>query len=69
MSLLSPYYCLRSVYDGYESLQLLEQNGGFGNNSGQIPSQINNIHNAGEYSAELQFTELGNRSVYRINLD
>ncbi len=53
MSLLSSYYCLKSVNDGYESLQLLEQNGGFGNNSAQIPSQINNIHNAGEFCIRL----------------
>ncbi|KAI4885852.1 hypothetical protein NFI96_030562 [Prochilodus magdalenae] len=26
--------------------ELLEQNGGFGNNAGQLPAQINNIHNA-----------------------
>ncbi|KTG34841.1 hypothetical protein cypCar_00015273 [Cyprinus carpio] len=52
MSLLSSYYCLKSVYDGYESLQLLEQNGGFGNNSAQLPSQINNIHNAGVYDTD-----------------
>uniref|UniRef100_A0A8C1Q5C5 Cyclin-G-associated kinase n=1 Tax=Cyprinus carpio TaxID=7962 RepID=A0A8C1Q5C5_CYPCA len=52
MSLLSSYYCLKPVYDGYESLQLLEQNGGFGNNSAQLPSQINNIHNAGVYDTD-----------------
>ncbi|KTF92140.1 hypothetical protein cypCar_00012914 [Cyprinus carpio] len=51
MSLLSSYYCLKPVYDGYESLQLLEQNGGFGNST-QLPSQINNIHNAGVYDAD-----------------
>ncbi|KAI7813078.1 cyclin-G-associated kinase [Triplophysa rosa] len=32
--------------------ELLEQNGGFGNNSAQIPSQINNIHNAGVYDGD-----------------
>ncbi|XP_051548600.1 cyclin-G-associated kinase-like isoform X2 [Myxocyprinus asiaticus] len=32
--------------------ELLEQNGGFGNNSAQLPSQINNIHNAGVYDAD-----------------
>uniref|UniRef100_A0A673HPY5 Cyclin-G-associated kinase-like n=1 Tax=Sinocyclocheilus rhinocerous TaxID=307959 RepID=A0A673HPY5_9TELE len=52
MSLLSSYYCLKSVYDGYESLQLLEQNGGFGNNSAPLPSQINNINNAGVYDTD-----------------
>uniref|UniRef100_A0A673HWH4 Cyclin-G-associated kinase n=1 Tax=Sinocyclocheilus rhinocerous TaxID=307959 RepID=A0A673HWH4_9TELE len=51
MSLLSSYYCLKSVYDGYESLQLLEQNGGFGNST-QLPSQINNLHNAGVYDTD-----------------
>uniref|UniRef100_A0AAY4BV72 Cyclin-G-associated kinase n=1 Tax=Denticeps clupeoides TaxID=299321 RepID=A0AAY4BV72_9TELE len=28
--------------------ELLEQNGGYGNNAAQLPAQINNIHNAGE---------------------
>ncbi|XP_056313325.1 cyclin-G-associated kinase isoform X2 [Danio aesculapii] len=32
--------------------ELLEQNGGFGNNSAQIPSQINNIHNSGVYDTD-----------------
>ncbi|XP_048044724.1 cyclin-G-associated kinase isoform X5 [Megalobrama amblycephala] len=32
--------------------ELLEQNGGFGNNSAQLPSQINNIHNAGVYDTD-----------------
>ncbi|TRY96702.1 hypothetical protein DNTS_005948 [Danionella cerebrum] len=50
--LFSSYYCLKSVYDGYESLQLLEQNGGFGNNSTQSPSQINNMHNSGVYDPD-----------------
>ncbi|XP_067264450.1 cyclin-G-associated kinase isoform X5 [Chanodichthys erythropterus] len=34
------------------STLLLEQNGGFGNNSAQLPSQINNIHNAGVYDTD-----------------
>lgn len=47
--MLSAYYCWRPVYDGYECLQLLEQNGGFGNNGAQPPMQIHNVHNnAGE---------------------
>ncbi|XP_051535546.1 cyclin-G-associated kinase-like isoform X1 [Myxocyprinus asiaticus] len=32
--------------------ELLEQNGGFGNNSAQLPSQVNNMHNAGVYDAD-----------------
>ncbi|XP_066510032.1 cyclin-G-associated kinase-like isoform X1 [Hoplias malabaricus] len=32
--------------------ELLEQNGGFGNNSTQLPAQINNIHNAGVYGGD-----------------
>nr|XP_055054368.1 cyclin-G-associated kinase isoform X3 [Misgurnus anguillicaudatus] len=32
--------------------ELLEQNGGFGNNGSQLPSQINNIHNAGVYDGD-----------------
>ncbi|XP_049326829.1 cyclin-G-associated kinase isoform X1 [Astyanax mexicanus] len=32
--------------------ELLEQNGGFGNNTAQLPAQINNIHNAGVYSGD-----------------
>uniref|UniRef100_A0A672MXK4 Cyclin-G-associated kinase n=1 Tax=Sinocyclocheilus grahami TaxID=75366 RepID=A0A672MXK4_SINGR len=32
--------------------ELLEQNGGFGNNSAQLPSQINNINNAGVYDTD-----------------
>nr|XP_009299490.1 cyclin-G-associated kinase isoform X3 [Danio rerio] len=32
--------------------ELLEQNGGFGNNSAQLPSQINNIHNSGVYDTD-----------------
>lgn len=43
--MLSAYYCWRPVYDGYECLQLLEQNGGFGNNVAQPPMQIHNVHN------------------------
>lgn len=43
--MLSAYYCWRPVYDGYECLQLLEQNGGFGNNGAQPPMQIHNVHN------------------------
>lgn len=43
--MLSAYYCWRPVYDGYECLQLLEQNGGFGNNGAQPPVQIHNTHN------------------------
>lgn len=54
MSLLNTY-CWKATYDGYESLQLLEQNGGFGNvgaprapqGGPQLPTQSNNIHNAG----------------------
>lgn len=46
---MSAYYCWRPVFDGYECLQLLEQNGGFGNNGAQPPMQIQNVHNnAGE---------------------
>ncbi|KAG8011862.1 Cyclin-G-associated kinase [Nibea albiflora] len=41
------------VYDGYECLQLLEQNGGFGNNGAQPPMQIHNVHNnAGMYDPD-----------------
>lgn len=43
--MLSAYYCWRPVLDGYECLQLLEQNGGFGNNGAQPPMQIHNVHN------------------------
>lgn len=43
--MLSTYYCWRPVYDGYECLQLLEQNGGFGNNGAQPSMQIHNSHN------------------------
>lgn len=43
--MLSTYYCWRPVFDGYECLQLLEQNGGFGNNGAQPPMQIHNVHN------------------------
>uniref|UniRef100_A0A8C8MFQ4 Cyclin-G-associated kinase n=1 Tax=Oncorhynchus tshawytscha TaxID=74940 RepID=A0A8C8MFQ4_ONCTS len=32
--------------------ELLEQNGGFGNNGAQPPAQIHNIHNAGVYGAD-----------------
>ncbi|XP_063051136.1 cyclin-G-associated kinase isoform X2 [Engraulis encrasicolus] len=32
--------------------ELLEQNGGYGNNGAQLPAQINNIHNAGMYGAD-----------------
>ncbi|XP_030647468.1 cyclin-G-associated kinase isoform X2 [Chanos chanos] len=32
--------------------ELLEQNGGFGNNAVQLPAQINNIHNSGVYGAD-----------------
>lgn len=40
------------MLDGYECLQLLEQNGGFGNNGAQPPMQIHNVHNnAGERTA------------------
>lgn len=50
VTMLSAYYCWRPVYDGYECLQLLEQNGGFGNNGAQPPMQIHNVHNsAGEF--------------------
>uniref|UniRef100_A0A8C9WN69 Cyclin-G-associated kinase n=1 Tax=Scleropages formosus TaxID=113540 RepID=A0A8C9WN69_SCLFO len=59
MSLLNAY-CWKPTYDGYESLQLLEQNGGFGNNcvsrssvsGAQLPTHINNIHNAGVYGSD-----------------
>lgn len=44
--MLSAYYYWRPVYDGYECLQLLEQNGGFGNNGAQPPMQIHNVHNS-----------------------
>ena len=43
--MLGTYYCWRPVSDGYECLQLLEQNGGFGNNGAQPPMQIHNVHN------------------------
>lgn len=45
VKMLSAYYCWRPVYDGYECLQLLEQNGGFGNSAAQPPMQIQNLHN------------------------
>lgn len=45
VTMLSAYYCWRPVLDGYECLQLLEQNGGFGNNGAQPPMQIHNVHN------------------------
>lgn len=45
VKMLSAYYCWRPVYDGYECLQLLEQNGGFGNSTAQPPMQIQNLHN------------------------
>lgn len=45
VTMLSAYYCWRPVYDGYECLQLLEQNGGFGNSAAQPPMQIQNLHN------------------------
>ncbi|XP_028853123.1 cyclin-G-associated kinase isoform X2 [Denticeps clupeoides] len=32
--------------------ELLEQNGGYGNNAAQLPAQINNIHNAGVYGLD-----------------
>ncbi|XP_012671426.1 cyclin-G-associated kinase isoform X2 [Clupea harengus] len=32
--------------------ELLEQNGGYGNNGAQLPAQINNIHNAGMYGSD-----------------
>ncbi|KAL2091875.1 hypothetical protein ACEWY4_011673 [Coilia grayii] len=32
--------------------ELLEQNGGYGNNGAQLPAQINNIHNAGMCGAD-----------------
>lgn len=44
--MLSAYYYWRPMYDGYECLQLLEQNGGFGNNGAQPPMQIHNVHNS-----------------------
>lgn len=57
--MLSAYYCWRPVYDGYECLQLLEQNGGFGNNGAQPPMQIHNIHNnAGKGLPEQQCNSL-----------
>lgn len=57
--MLSAYYCWRPVYDGYESLQLLEQNGGFGNNGAQPPMQIHNVHNnAGKSLFERQYYPL-----------
>lgn len=43
--MLGAYYGWRPVYDGYECLQLLEQNGGFGNNGAQPPTQIHNAQN------------------------
>lgn len=45
VTMLSTYYCWRPVYDGYECLQLLEQNGGFGNNGAQLPLQIHSVQN------------------------
>ena len=54
--MLSTYYCWRPVFDGYECLQLLEQNGGFGNNGAQPPMQIHNVHNnAGTTLLERQY--------------
>ena len=53
---MSLYYCLKPTYDGYESMQLLEQNGGYGNNGAQLPAQINNIHNAGESCATVSLS-------------
>uniref|UniRef100_A0A671WF67 Cyclin-G-associated kinase n=1 Tax=Sparus aurata TaxID=8175 RepID=A0A671WF67_SPAAU len=53
VTMLSTYYCWRPVFDGYECLQLLEQNGGFGNNGAQPPMQIHNVHNnAGVYDPD-----------------
>ncbi|KAF0034175.1 hypothetical protein F2P81_014241 [Scophthalmus maximus] len=53
VTMLSAYYCWRPVYDGYECLQLLEQNGGFGNNGAQPPMQIHNVqNNAGVYDPD-----------------
>lgn len=50
--MLSAYYCWRPMLDGYECLQLLEQNGGFGNNGAQPPMQTHNVHNnAGKRTA------------------
>uniref|UniRef100_A0A665WZE3 Cyclin-G-associated kinase n=1 Tax=Echeneis naucrates TaxID=173247 RepID=A0A665WZE3_ECHNA len=50
---LFSYHCWRPVYDGYECLQLLEQNGGFGNNGAQPPMQVHNVHsNAGIYDPD-----------------
>lgn len=52
--MLSAYYCWRPMLDGYECLQLLEQNGGFGNNGAQLPTQIQNVHNnAGKWTSRL----------------
>lgn len=52
--MLSAYYCWRPVLDGYECLQLLEQNGGFGNNGAQPPMQVHNVqNNAGKRTVAL----------------
>ncbi|KAG7282421.1 hypothetical protein CRUP_029742 [Coryphaenoides rupestris] len=53
-SMLGAYHCWRPVFDGYECLQLLEQNGGFGNNGAPPPpTQIHNLqNNAGVYDPD-----------------
>ncbi|XP_051981940.1 cyclin-G-associated kinase-like [Xyrauchen texanus] len=52
VSQLQEIAAARNVNPKSPITELLEQNGGFGNNSAQLPSQINNIHNAGVYDAD-----------------
>ncbi|XP_073696219.1 cyclin-G-associated kinase [Garra rufa] len=52
VSQLQEIAAARNVNPKSPITELLEQNGGFGNNSSQIPSQINNIHNAGVYDTD-----------------
>uniref|UniRef100_A0A8C2WIK6 Cyclin-G-associated kinase n=1 Tax=Cyclopterus lumpus TaxID=8103 RepID=A0A8C2WIK6_CYCLU len=53
VTMLSAYHCWRPVYDGYECLQLLEQNGGFGNNGAQPPMHIHIVqNNSGVYDPD-----------------
>uniref|UniRef100_A0A8C2DEY2 Auxilin n=1 Tax=Cyprinus carpio TaxID=7962 RepID=A0A8C2DEY2_CYPCA len=52
ISQLQEIAAARNVNPKSPITELLEQNGGFGNNSAQLPSQINNIHNAGVYDTD-----------------
>uniref|UniRef100_A0A8C1R0K3 Cyclin-G-associated kinase n=1 Tax=Cyprinus carpio TaxID=7962 RepID=A0A8C1R0K3_CYPCA len=51
VSQLQEIAAARNVNPKSPITELLEQNGGFGNST-QLPSQINNIHNAGVYDAD-----------------